>query len=148
MLQHFALTTGTYSKIFAIAVNCSICQNKKNENDLRYNEFRKIVTYIFDHNKAVITRWIHLKTLYLNKTGDNVCNNEINTVSNNLQFAADFAGLLILDNQPYEEIKHSERGYTGKIKFKRRNIQSTLARHQRIERNTAQANSYKTLKTS
>jgi len=58
-------------------------------------------------------------------------------VLNNLQLAADFADLLIVDNRPHEEIKHNERGYMGKIKFKRRKFQSTLARHQRIERNTA-----------
>jgi len=41
----------------------------------------------------------------LNKTGDSVGNNLSNTVLNNLQLTADFAGLLILDNQPHEEIK-------------------------------------------
>ena len=50
-----------------------------------------------------------------------------------MQLAADFANLLILDNRPHEEIKHSERGYMGKIKFKRRKFQSTLARNQTIE---------------
>jgi len=39
-----------------------------------------------------------------------------------LQLTADFADLLILDNPPHEEIKHSERGYMGKIKFKEENF--------------------------
>ena len=45
---------------------------------------------------------------YLNKTGDSVGNYLSNTVPNNLQLTADFAGLLILDNQPHEEIKQKE----------------------------------------
>jgi len=45
---------------------------------------------------------------YLNKTGDSVGNYLSNTVLNNLQLTADFARLLILDNQPHEEIKQKE----------------------------------------
>jgi len=44
----------------------------------------------------------------LNKTGDSVGNYLSNTVPNNLQLTADFAGLLILDNQPHEEVKQKE----------------------------------------
>ena len=44
----------------------------------------------------------------------------------NLQLTADFAGLLILDNQPHKEIKHNERGYMDNINFKKRNLHSTL----------------------
>jgi len=66
----------------------------------------------------------------LNKTGDSVGNNVINTVLNNLQLTADFAGLLILDHQPHEVIKQNERGCMDKISFKRRNLHSTLPRPQ------------------
>jgi len=55
-----------------------------------------------------------------------------------LQLSAYFAGLLILDNQPHEEITRNERGCMGKIKLKRRRFQSTLARLQRIAINTEQ----------
>jgi len=37
----------------------------------------------------------------------------------------------------YKETKHDEWGYMGKIKFKRKKIQSTLATYQTIERNNA-----------
>jgi len=37
----------------------------------------------------------------------------------------------------YKETKHDERGYMGKIKFKRKKVQSTLARYQTIEKNNA-----------
>jgi len=77
---------------------------------------------------------------YLNKTGDSVVIVcviiYLNTVSKNLQIAADSWSTDI----GYKEIKHNEWGYTDKIKFKRRKIQPTLERHQRIERNNAQVN--------
>jgi len=59
------------------------------------------------------------------KTRDSVGKNLSNTVLNDLQPTADFAGLLILDNQPHEEIKHNERGYMDNINIKKRN-HSTL----------------------
>jgi len=49
-------------------------------------------------------------SFYLNETGDSEGNNLSNTVLNNLQLTTDFAGVLILDNQTHEEIKHNERG--------------------------------------
>ena len=76
--------------------------------------------------KACISRYRRISIFYLNKTGDGVGNNLSNTVLNNLQLTADFAGLLILDNQPHEEVKHNELGCMDKINFKRRNLHSTL----------------------
>jgi len=77
----------------------------------------------------------------LNRRGDNVDNNLINTVLNNLQPIADFAGLLILDNRPHnEEIKHNERGCMDNVNFKRRNLQSTLASHEKHEWKSWQTN--------
>ena len=40
----------------------------------------------------------------------------------------------------YKKIKHNEWGYMGKIKLKRRKIESTMAKHEGIERNNAQVN--------
>ena len=50
-----------------------------------------------------------------------------------MQLAAEYWSIDI----GYKETKHDEWGYMGKIKFKRKKIQSTLARYQTIERNNA-----------
>jgi len=55
--------------------------------------------------------------IHWNKTGHSVGNNLSSTVLYNLQLTADFAGLLISDNQPREETKHNERGCMDKINF-------------------------------
>jgi len=56
--------------------------------------------------------------MYLDKTGDSLANNLNSTVLNNLQLTAEFAGLLILDNRPHEEIKHNEWGCMDKVNLK------------------------------
>jgi len=50
-----------------------------------------------------------------------------------MQLAAEYWSIDI----GYKETKHDEWGYMGKIKFKRKKIQSTLARYQTIEINNA-----------